>query len=131
MMLDMCGTCENGHGRTKACYRPDCAKHSSRRRRSEDSYQQNSFQEVLNNIKIDTDISFPIQGNKYMTHYGGVFPYISVVETSGSVFFTVKKIPSTSHVLVRAAISSIPLLLFIFLLSIMAGIIIWVLVGAV
>lgn len=131
MMLDMCGTCKNGHGRTKACYHPGCDQQSSRRRRAVDTYQQETFQQVLNNIKDNVDISFPIQGNKYTTHYGGVFPYISVVETSGSMYFTVKNIPSTAHVLVNAAFDTIPLLILITLLSGLAGIIIWALVGAI
>ena len=129
LMLDMCGECPNGHGRTKSCYKPGCDEHISRRRRAVETYQQNSLQEVLNNIRDDVDISFPIQGNKYMTHYGGKFPYISVVETSGSVYFTVKNIPSTSHVFVNAAFYSIPLLMLITILSILAGIIIWALVS--
>ncbi|XP_028401625.1 uncharacterized protein LOC114524674 [Dendronephthya gigantea] len=127
IMVDMCGECPNGHGRSKPCYKPGCDEHTSRRRREVDSYQQNSLQEVLNNIRDGVDISFPIQGNKYMTHYGGKFPYISVVETSGSVYFTVKKTPSTSHVLISAGFYSIPLLMLITILSVLAGIIIWVL----
>jgi hypothetical protein len=131
MLLDMCGTCPNGHGRTKACYRPGCDQQSSRRRRAVDRYQQDSFQQVLNNIKDDVDISFPIQGNKYMTQYGGTYPYISVVETPGSVYVTVQKTPSTAYVLVAAAFNTTPLLLLIAVLSILAGIIIWVLVSAI
>ena len=130
MLLDMCGTCPNGHGKTKPCYSPSCDQHSSRRRRAVDTYEQGSLQEALNNINDDVDISFPIQGNKYMTHYGGVYPYISVVETSGAVYFTVKIIPSTSHVIIKSAVYAIPLLMFITLLSVLAGIIIWLLVSA-
>lgn len=130
MLVEMCGTCPMGHKKTKPCYEPSCDKRSSHRfRRSSDTYQQGSFQEVLNNINKDVDISFPIQGNKYMTHFGGVYPYISVVESSGSAYYTVKKIPRTSHVLIKAAINSLPLLLLITLLSVLAGIIIWCLVG--
>ena len=129
MMLEMCGVCSNGHGKTKACYRPGCDQHTSRRRREVETLEKDSFQEVLNNINNDVDISFPIQGNKYMTHYGGVFPYISVVETPGSVYFTVKNIPSTAHVLLNASVYSIPLLLLVFILSLLAGIVIWVLVS--
>ena len=131
MMLEMCGTCPLGHGKTKACYSPGCGQQSSRRRRAVDTFQQESFQQVLDNIKDDVDISFPIQGNKYLTHYGGIFPYISVVETSGSAYFTVKKIPSTSHVILKATFYSIPMLLLFFLLSVLAGFVIWILVSIV
>lgn len=125
----MCGDCKNGHGKSKPCYRPGCNQPSSRRRRAIDSYHQESFQNFLNNINDDVDVSFPVQGNKYLTHHGGIQPYVSVVESTGSVYFTVKKTPSTAHVIVNAAVESIPLLLFILLLSILAGMIIWILVS--
>ena len=129
MMLEMCGTCPNGHGKTKACYSPGCDQQSSRRRRAVDTFQQEGLQQVIDNINDDVDISFPIQGNKYLTHYGGEFSYISIVETSGSAYFTVRKTPSTSHVVLSAAFYSIPMLLLFFLLSVLAGFIIWILVS--
>ena len=123
----MCGICSNGHGKTELCYRPVCDQ-GKRIRRDVITNEQSSFQDVVNNINHEVDISFPIQGNQFRTTYGGIFPYVSVVETPGSAFFTVKVAPSTSEILIQLAIFCIPLFLLITMLSLTTGIIIWVLV---
>lgn len=128
MINSMCGTCKNGHGKTELCYSSNCNQ-GSRRRREVNTNEKTSFAGVLQNINSEVDISFPIQGNKYMTTYGGTYSYISIVETPGSCFFTVKVVPSTSEIFVNSAIKSIPFGIMIGLLSAAAGIVIWALVS--
>lgn len=125
---EMCGICRNGHGHTEFCYEEGCAK-KRRRRSTGNSYQKNSLQAVSTNIGDDVELSFPIQGNKYITTYAGVFPYISVVDAPGSAYFTVKSVPSTAEVVVNAAIACLPMVLLMTLLAWIAGIVIWILVS--
>jgi hypothetical protein len=126
---DMCGTCSNGHGQTEFCYEEGCDKKSRRRRSTSNRYQKNSLQSVSTSVGGNFEISFPVQGNKYMTTYAGVFPYISVVDAPGSAYFTVKNVPSTSEVVVYAALACLPLVLLMSFFAWIAGIIIWVLVS--
>ena len=63
-----------------------------------------------------------------MTTYGGVFPYISVIDAPGSAYFTVKNVPSTAEVVVNASIGCMPMVLLMSLFAWVAGIIIWILV---
>ena len=63
-----------------------------------------------------------------MTTYGGVFPYISVIDAPGSAYFTVKNVPSMSEVVVNASIGCMPMVLLMSLFAWVAGIIIWILV---
>ena len=60
---DMCGVCENGHGRTEFCYTDGCDKRR-RRRSTNNKYQKNSLQSVVTNINEKYEISFPVQGNR-------------------------------------------------------------------
>ena len=124
----MCGICTNGHGHTEFCYDEDCDK-KRRRRSTSNGYQKNSLQATSTNVGDDVEISFPIQGNKYITTYAGVFPYISVVDAPGSAYFTVKNVPSTAEVVVNAAIACLPMVLLMTLFAWTAGIVIWILVS--
>ncbi|XP_028403037.1 uncharacterized protein LOC114525804 isoform X2 [Dendronephthya gigantea] len=124
---DMCGVCENGHGKTEFCYEEGCDKKRRRRRSSGNSYQKNSLQSVSTDIGGNVEVSFPVQGNRFMTTYGGVFPYISVVDAPGSAYFTVKNVPSTATVVVQAAVACMPLVMLMIFFAWIAGIIIWIL----
>ena len=125
----MCGTCLNGHGRTEFCYEEGCDK--TRRRRSiGNNYKKNSLQDVASSIDEKVEVSFPVQGNRYMTTYGGVFPYISVVDAPGAAYFTVKNVPSTAEVVVNASLACLPLVVLMAMFAWIAGIIIWVLVSS-
>ncbi|XP_028403035.1 uncharacterized protein LOC114525803 isoform X3 [Dendronephthya gigantea] len=124
---DMCGVCENGHGKTEFCYEEGCDKKRRKRRSSGNNYQKNSLQSVLTNIGGNVEVSFPVQGNRFMTTYGGVFPYISVVDAPGSAYFTVKNVPSTATVVVQAAVACMPLVMLMIFFAWIAGIIIWIL----
>ena len=124
----MCGTCPNGHGETEFCYEEGCEK-KRRRRSTDNSYQKNSLQDVATNVDENVEISFPVQGNRFMTTYAGVFPYISVVDAPGSAYFTVKNVPSTAEVVVNASIACLPMVLLMTLFAWMAGIVIWFLVS--
>ena len=126
---EMCGVCINGHGQTEFCYEEGCDK-KRKRRSTSNNYQKNSLQDVSTSIGGDIEISFPVQGNKYMTTYGGVFPYISVVDAPGAAYFTVKNVPSTAEVVVNAAIACLPMVLLMTMFAWLAGIVIWLLVGA-
>ena len=125
---EMCGTCTNGHGRTEFCYEEGCDK-KRRRRSTSNSYQRNSLQAVSVNVGDSCEVSFPVQGNRYVTTYAGVFPYISVVDAPGSAYFTVKNVPSTAEVVVNASLACLPLVLLMIFFAWIAGIIIWVLVS--
>ena len=125
---EMCGVCINGHGQTEFCYEEGCDK-KRKRRSTNNGYQKNSLQDVSTSIGGDIEISFPVQGNKYMTTYGGVFPYISVVDAPGAAYFTVKNVPSTAEVVVNAAIACLPMVLLMTLFAWLAGIVIWLLVS--
>ncbi|XP_028417432.1 uncharacterized protein LOC114541817 [Dendronephthya gigantea] len=124
---DMCGVCENGHGKTEFCYEEGCDKKRRRRRSSGNSYQKNSLQSVSTDIGGNAEVSFPVQGNRFMTTYGGVFPYISVVDAPGAAYFTVKNVPSTATVVVQAAVACMPLVMLMIFFAWIAGIIIWIL----
>ena len=123
----VCGTCENGHGRSTFCYTEDCDKRR-RRRSTENKFQKNSLQDLVSNINEKYEISFPVQGNRYMTTYAGVFPYISVVDAPGSAYFTVKNVPSTGEVVVNASLACMPMVVLMSMFAWLAGIIIWILV---
>ena len=125
---EMCGNCVNGHGESEFCYEDDCDK-KRRRRSTGNSYQKNSLQGVATNIDENVEVSFPVQGNRFMTTYAGVFPYISVVDAPGSAYFTVKNVPSTAEVVVNASIACLPMVLLMTMFAWMAGIVIWVLVS--
>ena len=126
---EMCGTCLNGHGQTEFCHEEGCDKKRRRRRSTGNSYQKNSLQAVATNIDENVEVSFPVQGNRFMTTYGGVFPFISVVDAPGSAYFTVKNVPSTAEVVVTAALACLPMVLLMIMFSWIAGIVIWVLVS--
>ena len=125
---EMCGICTNGHGRSEFCYEEGCDRRR-RRRSTSNSFQKNSLQSVSTNVGDGCEVSFPVQGNRYVTTYGGVFPYISVVDAPGSAYFTVKNVPSTAEVVVIAAVACLPLVLLMIFFAWIAGIIIWVLVS--
>ncbi len=125
---EMCGTCVNGHGQTELCHEEGCDK-IRRRRSTSNSYQKNSLQDVATNIDENVEVSFPVQGSRFITTYGGVFPYISVVDAPGSAYFTVKIVPSTAEVVVNAAIACLPMVLLMTMFAWLAGIVIWVLVS--
>ena len=125
---EMCGTCSNGHGNTEFCYEEGCDKRR-RRRSSSNNYQKNSLQSVSTTIGENVEISFPVQGNKFMTTYAGVFPYISVVDAPGSAYFTVKNVPSTAEVVVQASLACLPMVALMTCLAWIAGIIIWIIVS--
>ena len=124
----MCGTCSNGHGNTEFCYEEGCDKRR-RRRSSSNNYQKNGLQSVLTAVGQNAEISFPVQGNKFMTTYAGVFPYISVVDAPGSAYFTVKNVPSTAEVVVQASLACLPMVALMTCFAWIAGIIMWTLVS--
>ena len=125
---EMCGECSNGHGRTEFCYEEGCDKRR-RRRSSSNSYKKNSLQSVSDGIGQNVEVSFPVQGNRFMTTYAGVFPYISVVDAPGSAYFTVKNVPSTAEVVVQASLACLPMVVLMSFFAWIAGIIIWILVS--
>ena len=124
----MCDTCVNGHGKTEFCYEEGCDK-KRRRRSTSNSYKKNSLQSVSSGIGKNCEVSFPVQGNRYITTYGGVFPYISVVDAPGSAYFTVKNVPSTAEVVVQASLACLPMVLLMCFFAWIAGILIWILVS--
>ena len=125
----MCGTCPNGHGQTEFCYEDGCESKRRRRRSTSNALQKNSLQAVSSSIGDNVEVSFPVQGNRYMTTYAGVFPYISVVDAPGSAYFTVKNVPSTAEVVVQASLACLPMVALMIFFAWMAGIIIWILVS--
>jgi hypothetical protein len=87
------------------------------------------LQSVSDGIGGNVEVSFPVQGNRFMTTYAGVFPYISVVDAPGSAYFTVKNVPSTAEVVVQASLACLPMVGLMTMFAWIAGIIIWILVS--
>ena len=123
---EMCSPCVNSYGPTTLCNYDSCGGTPRHRKRSN---RKNSPGELTSDIGTNFEVSYPVQGNKYVTSYAGVFPYISVVDAPGSAYFTVKNVPSTADVVVNTSIGCIPVIFLMLLFAYIAGIIIWYLVS--
>ena len=89
-----------------------------------------SLVDVLGDIDEVPQISFPIYGNRYVTRFGGVHPYVNLVESPGLAFVAAKKAPgAAARNIVSAVFSCFPLLLLFACMAFLSGFIIWLLVS--
>ena len=89
-----------------------------------------SLVDVLGDIDEVPQISFPIYGNKYVTRFGGVHPYVNLVESPGLAFVAAKRTPgAAARNIVSAVLSCFPLVLLSACMAFLSGFIIWLLVS--
>ncbi|XP_028409028.1 uncharacterized protein LOC114531613 isoform X2 [Dendronephthya gigantea] len=84
---------------------------------------------VKTNITLSTDFSFPVYGFKGQTTYMKYYGYASIIETVGSVFFTLKPDYSLTQggVLFDAVLTIVPFLAISVIFAYIAGVILWAL----
>ncbi|CAH3162903.1 unnamed protein product [Pocillopora meandrina] len=91
-----------------------------------------SLVDVLGDIDEVPQISFPIYGNRYVTRFGGVHPYVNLVESPGLAFVAAKRTPgAAARNIVSAVFSCFPLVLLSACMAFLSGFIIWLLIGAI
>ena len=81
------------------------------------------------NIDDDTDFNFPVQGHSLKTKYATFYRYVYTVASPGVAFFIVDDPPDKMpNAILSTVSSSWSLLLIAVVISMIAGIIVWVLV---
>jgi len=96
--------------------------------RSSYSLKANEFRVILN-IDDHTDLSFPIVGTKNQRYFMG-YPYISLVSYTGVVILVKDK--SLNEIVASKVLSLLsvwPLVVLMFLMSIVMGLLVWFLVS--
>ena len=94
--------------------------------------EQTSDQSVKSIIDHDTDFSFPIYGWKWLKTYNAYYLYIPLVESPGIVHIAIMDQHEDGALLiVKTVFRTWPLMLITLLMAVIAGIVIWFLVGAV
>jgi hypothetical protein len=96
--------------------------------RSSYSLKANEFRVILN-IDDHTDLSFPIVGTKNQRYFMG-YPYISLVSYPGVVILVKDK--SLNEIVASKVLSLLsvwPLVVLMFLMSIVMGLLVWFLVS--
>nr|XP_058971271.1 uncharacterized protein LOC131797634 [Pocillopora verrucosa] len=87
-----------------------------------------SLVDVLGDIDEVPQISFPMYGNRYVTRFGGVHPYVNLVESPGLAFVAAKRTPgAAARNIVSAVFSCFPLVLLSAFMAFLSGFIIWLL----
>ena len=116
-MTECCRNCYNGHGWSETLYKID-GKGSEGFK-----YKMGIFK---SNIDDDTDFNFPVQGHSLKTKYATFYRYVYTVAVA---FFIVDDPPDKMpNAILSTVSSSWSLLLIAVVISMIAGIIVWVLV---
>ena len=119
-MTECCRNCYNGHGWSETLYKID-GKGSEGFK-----YKMGIFK---SNIDDDTDFNFPVQGHSLKTKYATFYRYVYTVASPGVAFFIVDDPPDKMpNAILSTVSSSWSLLLIAVVISMIAGIIVWVLV---
>ncbi|XP_048586559.1 uncharacterized protein LOC5521005 [Nematostella vectensis] len=116
----VCESCSNGHGPTRLDFR------------NKDEYGgpalKASMAQVAEDITVGTKISFPLNGNKYMTKYPGGLPFFPLVMSPGVAFLAREEtIESSAKSMFFSVLKCFPMIGFSLMLVYIAGFIIWLL----
>lgn len=122
MILTACGECPNGHGRS--------VLHFSANGKGKPAKKQSQY-DVINDIDDVTDVSFPVRGFVGDTTFLKYYSYVSLIESPGTAFLTVRKDESTSRdsALYNSLNDCWPVVILSFSMSLLAGILVWLLVS--
>ncbi|XP_031553133.1 uncharacterized protein LOC116290266 [Actinia tenebrosa] len=118
MILTACGECPNGHGRSVLSF-SDNGKG--------DPANKHSQYDVINDIDDVTDVSFPVRGYVGDTKFMKYYTYVSLLESPGTAFLTVRKDEATSRndALYSTLSDCWPVIILAFSMALLAGILIW------
>ena len=90
--------------------------------------QQNSSQELLQNIDDQTDFSFPVIGYKLQDSYKGGLGYAPFVESAGIAFVVYTDTSGVKDAMFDALIACWPVVVIPFVMAYIAGVLVWLLV---
>ena len=112
----------------------DCSKHGRsavdfKMSGRNQSAQQKTGRELLENIDHVTDFTFPVHGHKDQEKYRGGYGYTPLIESSGVAFVVVRDKSKIQSAMFNSVLRSLCIFVVPLATSYVAGFIIWMLVS--
>lgn len=118
VISECCGECLD-HGESKLDFT---------RNGNNGTAQQNSSEDLLQNINGQTDFSFPVIGYKLQDSYKGGLGYAPFVESAGVAFVVYTDTSGVKDAMFDALIACWPVVLIPLVMAYIAGVLVWLLV---